>query len=374
MKVEVSVGLGEFQGGGKEHLSEYHVILSVSATGAPFKEQLEAVQAESLKVAGALGGRALVRRYFASDAANQAEEIRNGDAALPPCAVSLIQQPPANGTKVALWMYLVSAGDVRMLAPDVLEAVHGSYRQLWITSMTHPAGKTALTQASTLFRNYNARLAANGGTLALNCLRTWLFVRDIDLRYADVVHARTAFFDTHGLTKDTHYITSTGIEGRTACTESFVMMDALAVDGLTEGQITFVQAPDYLNRTSDYGVTFERGTAVTYGDRRHIFISGTASINDHGEVLYPGDVLHQAERALQNIEALLHTVDAGLADIKQAIVYLRDHADYHAVSAFLSERLKNHLIVIAPVCRPAWLIEIECIAITPTGDPRYPNL
>ena len=34
-----------------------------------------------------------------------------------------------------------------------------------------------------------------------------------------------------------------------------------------------------VNRTYEYGVTFERGTAVTYGDRRHVFIAGTASID-----------------------------------------------------------------------------------------------
>ncbi|MDR2791222.1 MAG: hypothetical protein LBB27_00555 [Tannerellaceae bacterium] len=375
MKVELKVSTGEFRGDGKEGVSEseYHVLIGVSEGGAPFGEQLEAVLVECKRITESLKARPIVRRYFVSDAANQSDPVRLGDAGLVPCAVSIIQQPPANGSKVALWIYLLSEADVSLLAPDVLLAAHGGYRHLWVTSMTQPSG-TALEQTGELFRRYDDLLIAHGDVLALNCLRTWLFVRDVDLRYGAVVDARTAFFNTHGLTKDTHYITSTGIEGRTACTNSFVMMDALAVEGLKEEQIAFLHAPSYLNRTIDYGVTFERGTAVTYGDRRHIFISGTASINDKGDVLYLGDVIRQAERTLQNIDALLHSAGASLDHIKQAIVYLRDTADYAAVEAFLAERMKNYLIVIAPVCRPAWLIEIECIAITDAGDDRYPSL
>jgi enamine deaminase RidA (YjgF/YER057c/UK114 family) len=190
-----------------------------------------------------------------------------------------------------------------------------------------------------------------------------------------VVKARTAFFDRQGLTADTHYIASTGIEGRTAGYSSFVTMDALAVAGLKEAQIQFLHAPLFLNRTSEYGVTFERGAAITFGDRRHIYISGTASINHQGDVVHPGDILLQTQRTLRNIEALLKEANASLHDIKQAIVYLRDTADYTVVEQFLrKETPLNYLIVIAPVCRPAWLIEIECIAVTADGNPCFPNL
>jgi enamine deaminase RidA (YjgF/YER057c/UK114 family) len=153
-------------------------------------------------------------------------------------------------------------------------------------------------------------------------------------------------------------------------------MDALAVAGLKEAQIQFLHAPFFLNRTNEYGVTFERGTAISYGDRKHIYISGTASIDHQGNVVHPGDVLSQARRTLQNIEALLKEASAALTDIKQAIVYLRDTADYSVVEQFLREQttLNNYIIVIAPVCRPAWLIEIECIAVTADGNPDFPDL
>ena len=41
-------------------------------------------------------------------------------------------------------------------------------------------------------------------------------------------------------------------------------------------------AASHMNRTSDYGVSFERGTAIEYGDRIHALISGTASIDNRG--------------------------------------------------------------------------------------------
>ena len=51
-----------------------------------------------------------------------------------------------------------------------------------------------------------------------------------------------------------------------------MLLDAYAVDGLQAEQIRFLHAPEYLNPTYEYGVTFERGTAVEYGDRKQIFM------------------------------------------------------------------------------------------------------
>ena len=106
-----------------------------------------------------------------------------------------------------------------------------------------------------------------------------------------MVKARKEVFITQNLTEKTHYIASTGIEGRHADPSVLVQMDSYAVDGLEPGQIQFLYAPTHLNPTYEYGVTFERGTAVTYGDRKQVFISGTASIDNRGEIVYPGDIV-----------------------------------------------------------------------------------
>ena len=49
---------------------------------------------------------AVMKRYFLSDAANQEDEVYATDES--DCALSIVQQPPLDGTKVALWVYLLS--------------------------------------------------------------------------------------------------------------------------------------------------------------------------------------------------------------------------------------------------------------------------
>ena len=94
-------------------------------------------------------------------------------------------------------------------------------------------------------------------------------------------------------------------------------------------------------------------------------ISGTASIDNQGTILYEGDVIRQAERMMENISTLLAEAGATTADITQAITYLRDPADYAVVSHYFATHYPRlpQLIVLAPVCRPGWLIETECWAV-----------
>jgi enamine deaminase RidA (YjgF/YER057c/UK114 family) len=46
-------------------------------------------------------------------------------------------------------------------------------------------------------------------------------------------------------------------------------------------------------------------------------------------------------------------------------VYLRDMADYAVVKQLFDERFPHtpKVILLAPVCRPGWLIEMECMAV-----------
>jgi enamine deaminase RidA (YjgF/YER057c/UK114 family) len=81
--------------------------------------------------------------------------------------------------------------------------------------------------------------------------------------------------------------------------------------------------------------------------------------------VHPDNVLKQAERAMQNVEALLQEANAQKDDIAQMIIYLRDVADYSTVDIYYKTNYTEipKVLVLAPVCRPGWLIEIECIAI-----------
>ena len=200
-------------------------------------------------------------------------------------------------------------------------------------------------------------------TLADNCIRTWLYINDVDNRYKGMVRARNEVFAQEGLTE--HFIASTGIAGRQADPKIFVQMDAYAIRGIMPSQIHYLHASDHLNRTIEYGVSFERGTYVDHSDRRHIFISGTASINNQGQVMYEHDIRRQTDRMLENVQALLSEAGATYANVAPMIVYLRDPADYTVVRDIYEECFPDKPVVFlhAPVCRPGWLIEMECMAV-----------
>ena len=236
-------------------------------------------------------------------------------------------------------------------------------------------GESGLRWLQRVLQELSMQVAIPGLPLFCGSMHPDLFfVRDVDVNYAGVVKGRKEEFVRLGLTEKTHYLASTGIQGQIADSRSLVLLDAYAVDGLQAEQIRFLHAPEYLNPTYEYGVTFERGTAVTYGDRKQVFISGTASIDNRGEIVYPGDIVKQTERMMENISVLLKEADATTRDITQAITYLRDMADYAVVKKYFEAHYPDlpHLIVLAPVCRPGWLIETECIAVVPTESSFKP--
>lgn len=112
---------------------------------------------------------------------------------------------------------------------------------------------------------------------------------------------------------------------------------------------------------------------MEYGDRSHVFISGTASINNKGEVMHIGNIIKQTERMWENVEKLLEEAGTTYDDVMQIIVYLRDTADYSTVKAMFDKRFPDTptVITLAPVCRPTWLIEMECIAVSPNSNDKY---
>jgi enamine deaminase RidA (YjgF/YER057c/UK114 family) len=354
-------------------VKEYHAIIHVSQQPLTFPQQLEAViSAYNQLIEGQLAGaQAVFKRYFLSDAANQADEVIVSDVT--DCAKSIIQQAPLDGTKIALWVWLMTGVQTSMTESGLYEVRHGQFRHLWNGS-AHNMAANSEYQTRLLFNEYNMQLLQEECTLEANCIRTWLFVNDVDLNYGGVVRARNQFFFTQGLTVHTHFIASTGIGGKQQDPNVLTQMDNYAIAGIQKEQIHYLYAPTHLNRTSDYGVSFERGTSVDYADRRHVFISGTASINNKGEIMFPKDVEKQTRRMWDNVEALLAEAECTYDNVPMLIVYLRDVADYSLVRSLFDERFpdKPCVIVHAPVCRPGWLVEMECMAVKAQTKTEWP--
>jgi enamine deaminase RidA (YjgF/YER057c/UK114 family) len=328
---------------------------------------------------------AIFRRIFLSDVLNQAALVRESDLVRDPSdcpvATSIVQQAPLSGAKLALLAYHVESNGPllrRRLSPKHLIVEKNGLRHLWSTRLCaddHETTGSSAAQTDAVFGTLINTLKSEGASLRDHCVRTWIYLKDVDVFYQGMVESRRELFARHGLIGDTHFIASTGIEGACAHRFDLVAMDAYSVLDLAPKQISYLNDFGRLCPTVDYNVTFERGTRIAYADRTHLLISGTASIDNEGMVLYPGDVLRQLDRALGNVEALLRSGAASLADMMYLLVYLRDPADFARVDAYLGQRLPGlpALIVQGAVCRPDWLVEVEGVAVTPGDEAGLPS-
>ena len=356
----------------EEGTREAHILLQ-SAPGLNTADSWQSVIGELQKTEEELGfpkESRLFLRVFMSDALNQENILRENFPEYfdysKRVSISLVQQPPMPDSKLAVWAYLVDGNN--KVQSTVLGNIFPSngLTHIWTANLMGDALFNTFGQTEGMFVKYIENLEQLDSNLFDNALRTWIFVRDVDVMYNDVVKARKLIFEEQDLTESTHYIASTGIEGRNEHPSCFAFMDTYSIHGIIQDQIQYLNALDHLCRTSKYGVTFERGVSIQYGDRRHVFISGTASIDNKGEILFPESVEKQTERVIINIEALLISASCKLSDVAMALVYLRDLADYKVVKEIIVETIPGipFLILIAPVCRPAWLVEIEVIAVS----------
>ena len=359
-KIGARIEWARFTVGGVE---EVHAMLHVEPRCELFEGQVARIQqAEKilLDMEDVQGVSIVFKRYFLSDATNQVPVIQENDA----CTVSYIQQPPLDGSKVAVWLYLQKGTEVVPMNNSTVVR-HNGYQHVWTFGLMDSTSATSYMQTWQTLFIYIDILKLFQATLEKNCVRTWFFVRDVDTQYGGLVKSRRECFVEQGLTPETHYIASTGIGGTPSDPKALVQLDSYAMTGFEPAQQRYLYGLSHLNRTIEYGVTFERATLMQYGDRNHVYISGTASINNKGEVMRVGNVQQQTLRMWENVETLLNEGGMSYDDVMQIIVYLRDSADYEMVKRMFEQKFPQipTVFTLAPVCRPTWLIEMECMAV-----------
>lgn len=357
--------------GEKDRAKEFHAIIEITNYDLPAAEQFEKLNDSVLQLFSCpfLANVSLVwKRYFVSDAANQVDFIQQTENE----AVSVVQQPPLNGSKAMLWVYGVENAKMEVMPDGAVIMKRPHYAHVFHTQLHEKTG-SSFQQTTRVFEKYITSLGNLHSTLEANCIRTWLFIQNVDNQYAQMVEARKMLFDAENMTSNTHYIASTGIEGRYIHPNVIVLMDAYAIPEIKKEQIFYLNGASHLNPTHEYGVTFERGTIVQFGDRRHVFVSGTASINNSGEAVHLLNIEMQINRVLENISVLLQEANCEMDDVAHLIIYLRDIADYKTVESYIENQYTHipKVIVLAPVCRPEWLIEMECMAIKFIKDSRF---
>jgi 2-iminobutanoate/2-iminopropanoate deaminase len=143
---------------------------------------------------------------------------------------------------------------------------------------------------------------------------------------------------------------------------------------ITTGPITkrAITNRSVLNEAYSYGSAFSRGMRIDLKGLTILLISGTASIDEHGNTVHVGDLRAQVRRTFDNITGLLASEGASWHDVVRTTCYLRDiERDYKAFNeeraAFYKEQgldpLPASTGIQAILCRPDLLVEIEAIAM-----------
>jgi len=201
--------------------------------------------------------------------------------------------------------------------------------------------------------------------------RTWFYLDDILDWYGDFNKARNRIYHRIGFMNgslSSVIPASTGIFGRSgrgfACT-----LDLLAMRPLSDTpfQIERMVNPRQ-NEALEYGSAFSRGIAVTTQSNKYFFLSGTASIDETGATIHPGDMRKQTRRTLANVASLLENAGGDLHFIQQATAFIKRPED---IPIFEEEIRKNGMseipiiTTIADVCRDDLLFELDATAVMP---------
>lgn len=360
------------------NIPEFHISLKPSPS-LIFEEELNDLYTKYtaiLKRLDLTNNNLLFAKIFIADYINCENELRSHNSFKAilnsNCPVSIIEQPPLDGSKINMLLYFIKSDKInKEQKDDAYYCNINGLTHIYQNVISFPESINSIyEQTEYAFNKHIGLLEKNNLTLKDNCVRTWIYSRDVDKDYSHIVKARNDVFQRENLTTSTHFIASTGIEGKGVHPESSVNIDFYSIKGLDKDKVQYLQALEHLNNTSEYGVAFERGTSISYPDKKHIFISGTASIDKYGECLYRNDVLKQAERLFLNIKMLLANTNAEMKHIAQMIIYLRNVSDYEVIFKYIKHQFPQtpFVIVSGRVCRPEWLMEVECIASLKTLD------
>jgi len=201
--------------------------------------------------------------------------------------------------------------------------------------------------------------------------RTWFYLEDMLDWYSEFNKVRNEIYKNMGLFNcdpQTVIPASTGIFGKNPegilCT-----LDVVAIRPV-EGQsfqVLQMQSTKQSEAT-DYGSSFSRGVSITTETCKYIFVSGTASIDEGGRSIHPGNMRLQTIRTIKNVESLLKSAGAHLNQIQQATAFVKNSED---IPVFEQEIRRNGIPnipiirTIADVCRDELLFEFDATAVIP---------
>jgi enamine deaminase RidA (YjgF/YER057c/UK114 family) len=312
-------------------------------------------------------------------------------------ATSYIPQHPCNGKLLAIEALGVGQGrgecTIDRVSEQVVTVTHNGMSWVHCSNVRPRKGIAGVyNQTISTLSGLRGMLAGEGVGFE-RIIRTWFYLGDIvgpegdTQRYKELNRARAAFFEGVSFLTDClppslrnvpAFPASTGIgaDDRSVMLSCIALVtdrpDIVAVPLENPRQ---VPAFDYGAVYSPQSPKFARAMALSCGDFATIFISGTASITN-SESRHIGDAAAQAGETLDNIEALISESNLarhGLPGLGTTLdnlglvrVYIKRQEDYEATRAVCRARIGDlpTVYVIADVCRPELLVEIEGIAFS----------
>ena len=223
-------------------------------------------------------------------------------------------------------------------------------------------GASAYDQTLSAFDNLASALDDFGMEFS-SVVRTWIYADGILGWYADLNRARDSFFRANGVF-DRFVPVSTGI-GWPCGGGAKIVLGAFAARGRRPGDVVRTPLPSPLQCPAlEYGSSFSRAAELRTPGWRRVLVSGTASIlpGSH-EVAHVGDVDAQVGCTMRAVEAIYSSRGMSWRNVSGALVYLKRGSYRAAWDRWLAvhpEFPRSHVrSIVADVCRPEWLFEIE---------------
>jgi len=234
---------------------------------------------------------------------------------------------------------------------------------------TRPGGtlaKGAVAQARHMFYNAELGLKAHGMEYR-HVARTWIYLARLLEWYREFNEVRTSYYRPagFGLTGGPAFPASTGIQGFSDNEECLMDVLALTSDCPERAAALPIRRSSRQDSSFNYGSAFSRGMVFQIEGRRTVHVSGTASINAAGTSVHVGDAEMQSLETLLCVAAILEEQGGSLANITSATLFCKDRSSWEAwmrVSRLLRIPGFPKVCVLADVCRPDLLVELEAVA------------
>lgn len=234
---------------------------------------------------------------------------------------------------------------------------------IWIDEKKYPDFRTAVYDS---YQHLLQFIATKGYP---HIIRIWNFMADINLgtgdneKYKQFCEGRYQAFvnNAHQLS----HLPSASALGHTG-SNTIIYLIAAKHPGLNFENPQQMSAYHYPREYGPQSPSFARATLADWGNRRQLFISGTASIIGH-QSIHANNFDAQLEVICQNIDSLLtHVVEQSgsthTPQIDVLKVYLRNRQDLGEAKTGIAKHFGEGIPVLflqADVCRRELLMEIE---------------